>query len=52
MLRACVRYSGFDRDVVNAPRMSQVTFARKVTFAVVRAAAKKWLELAYAKAAR
>lgn len=36
---------GFGKDVMIAPRKSQVTFARKVTFAVVRAAAKDRLDL-------
>lgn len=36
---------GFGKDVMIAPRKSQVTFARKVTFAVVRAAAKDRVDL-------
>jgi hypothetical protein len=36
---------GFGKDVMIAPRKSQVTFARKVTFAVVRAAAKDRIDL-------
>lgn len=35
----------FGNDVMIAPRKSQVTFARKVTFAVVRAAAKDRVDL-------
>lgn len=37
---------GFGEDVMIAPRKSQVTFARKVTFAVVRAAAADRVDLA------
>src|SRR5579883_81800 len=36
---------GFGKDVMIAPRKSQVTFARKVTFAVVRAAARDRVDL-------
>ena len=36
---------GFGKDVMIAPRKSQVTFARTVTFAVVRAAAKDRVDL-------
>ncbi len=37
---------GFGDDVMIAPRKSQVTFARQVTFAVVRAATKDRVDLA------
>jgi hypothetical protein len=37
---------GFGKDVMIAPRKSQVTFARQVTFAVVRAATKDRVDLA------
>jgi hypothetical protein len=37
---------GFGKDVMIAPRKSQVTFARQVTFAVVRAATKDRIDLA------
>jgi hypothetical protein len=37
---------GFGEDVMIAPRKSQVTFARQVTFAVVRAATKSRVDLA------
>jgi hypothetical protein len=37
---------GFGKDVMIAPRKSQVTFARQVTFAVVRAGAQARLDLA------
>jgi hypothetical protein len=37
---------GFGDDVMIAPRKSQVTFARQVTFAVVRAAASTRVDLA------
>jgi hypothetical protein len=37
---------GFGDDVMIAPRKTQVTFARKVTFAVVRAATKDRVDLA------
>lgn len=36
---------GLGKDVMIAPRKSQVTFARKVSFAVVRAAAKDRVDL-------
>jgi hypothetical protein len=36
---------GFGKDVMIAPRKSQVTFARTVTFAVVRAASKDRVDL-------
>jgi hypothetical protein len=37
---------GFGKDVMIAPRKSQVTFARKVSFAVVKAAAADRVDLA------
>jgi hypothetical protein len=37
---------GLGKDVMIAPRKSQVTFARQVTFAVVRAASKDRVDLA------
>ena len=37
---------GFGKDVMIAPRKSQITFARQVTFAVVRVATKDRVDLA------